>query len=173
MSEVRRELQEMLARPIRDPEDAERAARAAQALAEYIRAENHAHAVLDPSRVSSRRSPDGGDLDHLSLHQAAERVLEEAGIPLHVKELGQRIKAGGWTHKRSAHARPDQINYQLAARLPRHPKTFVRVAPNTFGLTKWGKGVAARQPLIGLFRSGSKDASVRIGEHPEEVFEDA
>jgi hypothetical protein len=146
--DVREELEAVLNRPIRSPADAEVAAAAAEALAAYLRGEEAALRVLGGG---SPEVPRSGDLAGLTLHAAAERVLEEAGTPLHVTELGRRIKAGGWRHPR-AKPRPDQINYQLAARLPRYPQ-FVRTAPNTFGLARWASEPpkAASRPRLGIF----------------------
>lgn len=136
------------------PEEAERAARAAEALAGYLRAERTAAEVLGD--VQQLVAAPAGVLENMTLHDAAERVLSEAGMPLHVRDLGTRIKAGGWSHPRSRNARPDQINYQLAARLARMPDRFRRVAPNTFGLAQWDDGSTGnrRKPRLGMFRSG-------------------
>lgn len=130
-------LNRLLMEPARRPEDARRAARAAQALAELLSAMENAKQVLaevDESGATSR----GQSLAGWTLQDAAEVILEEVGRPLHAKELGSRIKARGWRHPRGEPSRPDQIVYQLAARLPRHPDRFKRVAPNTFALKKWG-----------------------------------
>lgn len=174
MASLREELEAVLDRPIRRPEDAEQAARAAEALANYIRASQGAEEVLGLRGNEVREAPGAADLAGLTLHDAAERILDEAGIPLHVRQLGRQIKARGWTHKRSKRVRSDQINYQLAARLPRHADRFVRVAPNTFGLKKWElEGRERVKPRFALFRSGSSDTARQIGEHPDQIFEDA
>ncbi len=124
----------------------------------------------------------GGDirLTGLALHEAARRVLQEEGRPMHVQELGERIKARGWRHPRSRAARPDQINFQLAARLPRHPEAFRRVAPNTFALTAWDEEAPVRErprPRLPLFGSSDRAPDGRpwsewIGDHPEAPFDD-
>jgi hypothetical protein len=97
-------------------------------------------------------------------------VLEEAGQPLHAKELGSRIKARGWKHPRGAPS-PNQIVYQLAARLPRHPHRFRRVAPNTFGLAKWEDDVgprAPRKPALALFKGPGGSTARDIGDSHEQ-----
>jgi hypothetical protein len=168
MDDIRERLEDLLGTRPRTAADAERAARAAEALAAYLRLEESVQSLLDPTGPLPSGGTRTGSLEGQTLHEAAERVLEQAGIPLHVSELGRRIKAGGWKHKRSSNPRRDQINYQLAARLPRYPETFVRVAPNTFGLVSWGSTPAARPtPRLGLFDGGGKVTGRAIGDHPE------
>ncbi len=185
-------------------EEEERVAQAGRLLTEVIRLEGRARRLFgadplwelgygrtfgvwearDPSEASGQRrartSKDDPSLAGLSLHEAARRVLQEEGRPMHVQELGVRIKARGWRHPRSRAARPDQINYQLAARLPRHSQTFRRVAPNTFGLTAWGdrtphqERLRPRLPLVptaGTAPDG-RPWSEWIGDHPEAPVED-
>jgi hypothetical protein len=130
--------------------------------------EESVESLIDPTGPL----PEGGartkSFEGRTLHAAAKSVLEQAGTPLHVSELGRRIKAGGWKHKRSPNPRRDQINYQLAARLPRYPETFVRLAPNTFGLVSWGATPAARPTArLGLFDGGGKVTGRAIGDHPD------
>lgn len=166
MEDLRRRLEEVLARPVRSASDAERAAEAAEALAGYIRASERAEQVLggeDKKQVGT------GSLAGVTLEEAAERVLEQAGTPLHVRELGKRIKAGGWQHPRSTNARSDQIEYQLAARLPRQRQRFRRVAPNTFALAKWAHENLGqrRRPSVGLFAGSGEGVGRAIGESPE------
>jgi hypothetical protein len=111
-----------------------------------------------------------------TLHDAAAVVLEEAGAPLHAKELGSRIKARGWTHPRGGPSRPNQIVYQLAARLPRHSHQFRRVAPNTFALAKWGGDVGPRsppKPRIALFKGPGGNTGRLIGESDEQPAGDS
>jgi hypothetical protein len=168
MSDLKQRLEEVLHRPARSPADAEQAARAAEALASYLRLEADVARLLGEGEDQrAQPHPAGGRFSGLTLHTAAEAVLKEAKVPLHVRELGKRIKAGGWTHKRSANPRPDQIHYQLAARLPRHPETFVRVAPNTFALKDWGSSAKRPRPRLGLFRGGNKLTARDIGERPD------
>lgn len=168
---AREELEELVSGPFASPEDAERAARAAEALAAYLRADQAAMAILKGGSVAGMEADEGSAFSSLTLHDAAERVLEEAGVPLHVKELGKRIKAHGWKHRRSV-SRPDQINYQLAARLPRHSDVFVRIAPNTFALKRWGTSRAAQAPVkprLGLFKGPGGAVGRSIGEHADEA----
>jgi hypothetical protein len=172
MSDFADQLNALLRKPVRTPQDAERAARAAEALGELLRAEDKAERIL--SGESTDRSAQAGEnLSGKTLQDAAEAVLEEAGKPLHAKELGQRIKARGWNHPRGKPSRPDQIVYQLAARLPRYPERFRRVAPNTFGLTKWADAPPrpARRPKVGLFHGPGGDVGRQIGESPNEPAE--
>src|SRR6266480_3073299 len=110
---VQTELEELISRRPETAEDAEQIAAAAALLADYHRLESRAHA----------RSLAG-----LTLHEAAERVLADAGMPLHASELGRRMKAAGWRHPRTRNAPPQQIEHQLAARLP-HYAAFQKVSP--------------------------------------------
>lgn len=164
--DVRDRLEALLSRPIRSAADAEGAAAAAEALAAYLRGEEAALNVLGEGSPGPSRND---DLAGLTLHAAAERVLERAGTPLHVTELGRRIKAGGWRHPR-AKPRPDQINYQLAARLPRYPE-FVRTAPNTFGLARWRSDPPkpAARPSLGLFSGPGGAIGRSIGEAADQA----
>lgn len=176
MADLAESLGEILAKPVASARDAERAARAAEALADYLRASERAEVVIRESveALESNELHAPGDLAGLTLQDAAQIVLERAGTPLHVKELGRRIKAGGWRHPRSRAARPDQINYQLAARLPRQPERFKRVAPNTFALIGWDRAPERSQrrfPRMGVFKGGGEAIGRLSGEHPEAPLE--
>lgn len=169
MSELKERLEGILRFPAATVADAERAAQAAEALATYLRLEEHVSHLLGErdDRDHAEQSADE-PLKGMTLHHAAEQVLEEAKVALHVRELGKRIKAGGWTHKRSANPRPDQILYQLAARLPRHPDVFVRVAPNTFALREWTYDAKEQpRPRLGLFGGAGKTSAREIGDRPD------
>ena len=170
MSELKERLEEVLHGPTQTVADAERVAEAAAVLAAYLRVEEDAHRLFDMGHERQNSEPTRSrtnQFEGMTLHRAAQEVLEEAGTPLHVRELGKRIKAGGWRHKRSKNPHPDQIHYQLAARLPRLPKVFVRVAPNTFALTEWSSARPKPRPRIGLFRGASKIAGRDIGDQPD------
>jgi len=166
--DLREALEKARSRPIRTAADAEVAAAAAEALAAYIRAEENALQTLG---LGSPRDAEAapGDLSGLALHVAAERVLEAAGVPLHVSEIGKRMKARGWTHPR-ADPRPDQVNHQLAARLPRY-KRFVRTRPNTFGLAAWQTAPPkpAPRPKVGIFSGPGEHVAEAIGDRPDEA----
>jgi len=169
-------LESELRKPVRTSQDAQRMARVAEALAELLRASDEATRVLgDGGEVAPPATREGASLASLTLHDAAERVLERAGIPLHVKELGRRIKGGGWRHPRGEPSRPDRVLYQLAARLPRHPDKFRRVAPNTFALTKWGKQGTAQslsRPKVGLFAGKDATAARQIDQQQDAALQD-
>jgi hypothetical protein len=168
--ELKDALERELSTPVRSPGDADRHGEVAGLLGAYLRLEARAQAVLQETDKKTEGVSDG-HLRGMTLHDAAERVLEDAGVPLHVRELGARIKAGGWRHPRSV-ARPDQILYQLAARLPRHPDRFRRVAPNTFALAKWdqeGHRPRGRTPHVPLFRGSGEPVGRRIGESDDHV----
>ena len=112
---------------VEDDQAAARAAEAASILADLCRLENRAKRLLDPVTDTRRsRQP--------TLEEVAATVLKGAGEPLHARELGKRIRASGWTHPRSVNPSPDQIYFQLAARLPNHPDRFRKVAPATWAL---------------------------------------
>jgi len=175
MEDLRGRLEEALRHPIGSVEEAERAARIAEAMGAFLRAVELAEAALEGGSGAERHPLQGSDLSKMTLHEAAERVLEEAGVPLHVGELGKRIKAAGWRHRRSKAARPDQINYQLAARLPRHPDRFKRVAPNTFALARWNEASARSgraKPRLGLFKGPGGRMAASLGERAEEPVAD-
>jgi len=148
----------------------EGAEEAAQLLLEWIRLEGRARRVLSAARAATSS---GTDFSELTLHAAAQRVLEEEGRPLHARELGERIKARGWRHRRSPTPRPDQIVFQLAARLPKHGDVFRRVAPNTFALASWTKNGPPQRPKprLGIFSSGGGVTGAIIGEQPEAPME--
>jgi hypothetical protein len=169
MSDIEEELAAVVRAPIRTPADAEKAARAAEALADLLRAAEKARRArsIEPEVAAAAV---GGSLAGQTLQAAAEAVLEEAGRPIHAKELGNLIKARGWVHPRGKPSRPDQIVYQLAARLPRYPRRFRRVAPNTFALAKWGGNAAprsAQKPRVALFKGPCGDIGRLIGESSE------
>ncbi|MDQ4058265.1 MAG: winged helix-turn-helix domain-containing protein [Actinomycetota bacterium] len=167
LSELEERLAEILAKPVRTSADAEAAARAAEALLDILLARERAELALAPAAEARITTP--GDLSGLTLHDAAQRVLEQAGIPLHVRELGKRIKGGGWRHPRSRNAPPEQIQFQLAARLPRYPDRFQRVAPNTFALVSWGKRTTERpNPAIGIAEGPRGEIARTIGERYDE-----
>lgn len=171
MTTLKDRLEAAMAGPFHTPEDAERAARAAEALAAYIRAKTFAERALALDEAGSSSPPRAGDLAGLKLEDAAERVLDRVGRPMHVRELGKRIKDGGWDHPRSRNPRPDQINYQLAARLPRdRASRFRRVAPNTFILARWDHETRARpKPTFGLFASKNGPSARETGDRSDEV----
>lgn len=174
--ELKDRLEAELRKPVRSTQDAQRVARIAETLAQLLRASENAHRVLgDLGEVAPPNTQEEPSLASFTLHDAAERVLERAGIPLHVKELGRRIKAGGWRHPRGEPSRPDQLLYQLAARLPRHPDKFRRVAPNTFALVKWGeKGTAKSlsRPRVGLFAGEGAITGRQTGQKQDDVPQD-
>jgi hypothetical protein len=171
MSTLAERLSALLRDPILRHEDARRAAQAAEALADLLRASEKAEQILTGSMDIGAGQPTGS-VAGMPLQDAAEAVLETAGTPLHAKELGSRIKARGWTHPRGKPSRPDQIVYQLAARLPRFPDRFRRVAPNTFGLVKWDEATASVKPRLGTFKGPGGHVARRIGDHPNEPAED-
>jgi hypothetical protein len=165
------DLRDVLSGEIKTADDAERAREAADLLAALLRIESAAARLLGQEQESN--STRATDLRGMTLHDAAEQVLDDAGVPLHVKELGMRIKARGWTHPRSSHPRPDQILFQLAARLPRYPSRFRRVGPNTFALTRWEKSSGrgrARRPRTSLFRGPGEAIGRTTGESEEPVI---
>lgn len=162
-------LQELLRKPVRSPRDAWVAEAAARLLGELLRIEERVQELAGEAsgRMVSDHAPVYGDLARLPLHEAARIVLSEAGIPLHARELGERIKARGWRHPRSGTARPDQIVFQLAARLPKFPETFTRVAPNTFALTETPAQVERQKGRLGTF-SGPGWGEDGVGDQDEQ-----
>lgn len=172
---ARRRLSEVLAKPIKSPLDAERAARAAEILAAYLRADEEVGDLLDRTKDEVKTRPQGS-LAGITLHAAAEAVLSEAGVPLHARELGKRIRARGWNHPRSANPRRDQIVFQLAARLPRHATVFRRVAPNTFALVRWDEErtrMDVPKPRTGVFRGSGESVARAIGDRGDEAAGDS
>jgi hypothetical protein len=172
MEEIRQALEDLIGEPDADERDV---ARASEVLVEMLRVEGRARRIV-ARRVGERRQPvrSPGSLDHLTLHEAARRVLEDAGFPMHVRDLGTRIKARGWRHPRARSAPFDHLLHQLSARLPRHPE-FVRIRPNTFALKAWGGDLSGRtrpRPRAGLFEGDGFPWARWIGEHPDAIFED-
>jgi HB1, ASXL, restriction endonuclease HTH domain len=150
---LRAALEEIVQRPIDSLRDAELAREAADAIGQYLQWEASARRLLQQAH-GEPAPPPPESLQGLTLRQAAIRVLQDAGGPLHIKELGARIKAGGWRHPRAENPRPDLILFQLASQLRRHSETFRWVGPNTFALTEWhgrSPGGNDRLPRIGLF----------------------
>jgi hypothetical protein len=171
MSEVIEQLERLRVGPIRTPEEAEVAGEASRILGELLSLERRASLFVKESKTGKELS---GPLAGLTLHEAARRVLHDVGTPLHAKELGARIKARGWRHPRTDHAKADQIVFQLAARLPRHPETFRRVGPNTFALVEWGPEpfrAKRRTPRFGLFAGSGKAIGRLSGESEEAIRE--
>ena len=183
LSALKERLEEILRRPKLTARDAEEAGEAAKALADLLRGEERALRLLrsqgaPPAAGDTRNSAEAKKpywVTGLPLHSAAERVLEDLGWPMHVRELGVRIKSQGWQHPRSKTARPDQIQYQLAARLPRHPEVFKKFAPNTFGLATWGDAPPrseAPRPRLGLAASEGPFEQLDGYELMEDYFAD-
>jgi hypothetical protein len=168
VKDVRSELEDLVRASVLTADDAERASEAAKLLAEVIRIQGRVRELRSGAR--DRAAAPGGPFSELSLDEAARRVLEEAGVALHARELGARIKAGGWRH-RSASTRPGQIVHQLAARLPRSPDVFRRVSPNTFGLALWEDTPPKpkRRPRLGLFKGPGAGIAREIGERSSEA----
>ncbi len=170
---LRQELEALIGQPVESEEQEQAISEAGRLLVELLKLEGRARQLL----VQARRpgAGVGNDLAGLTLHDAARRILEEEGSPLHARDLGTRIKARGWRHPRGRPSRPDQIVFQLAARLPRHPDVFRRVGPNTFALAAWGAvppGKEARKARTGLFAGSGAPVSERIGEEPDAPFEE-
>jgi hypothetical protein len=162
-------LEAILRRPVTTSADARRAAEAAGLLADLLEIEARAVALdAEAAGVKEEAPSYGGDLEGLPLHEAARRVLLESGLPLHAREIGARMKARGWRHPRSPRARPEQIVYQLAARLPRLPDTFRRVAPNTFALVDAPQPKRPR-PRTGLFSGPAISELIGESEEPMEA----
>jgi hypothetical protein len=162
--EVKERLRAVLAAPVTTAAEARRHEEAAGKLREILEAEQRAAQLFagEAKAGYSTRSSLAG----LTLHEAARRVLEQAGRPLHAKVIGDLMKAGGWRHPRATHARPDLVVHQLAARLPSYA-AFERVAPQTFALTEWRETKEPVPPLIGVFDGPGGPVGRRIGESRE------
>jgi hypothetical protein len=146
--DTKEELRRVLAHPIRTPIEARQAEEAARMLRDILEAEQRADRLL--AKEEAAEYVVGAKLEGLTLHEAARRVLQRAGRPLHAKEIGVRMKAAGWRHPRATNPRSDQIEHSLAAQLPKYP-TFKRVKPQTFALAEWEETKEAPRPLIGIF----------------------
>lgn len=171
MRNVRDKLEDVRRRPVGSARDASIVEEAARLLGEMAETERRAARWLEEI-AADRSGRASRNLEGLTLHEAARCVLEEAGTPLHARELGARIKAGGWQHPRSTNARPEQIIFQLAARLPRYPNLFRRVGPNTFGLAEWGPRSERRAvPRLGTFRGPGTEIGRSIGDSEEPFAE--
>jgi hypothetical protein len=170
MSEVRSRLEELRSQPVESPADARIVEEAARLLGELADVETRARRWTEEIANPTR----GEGLAGLPLRKAARRVLEEAGVPLHARELGARIKARGWRHPRSPNAPEGRIMFQLAALLPRHPDLFRRVGPNTFALAEWEDGPIRKRPAprLGLFRGPGRAIGRSIGESEDPLSEE-
>jgi HB1, ASXL, restriction endonuclease HTH domain len=165
---LKERIQGILARPALTRRDAEEAAEIARLIADVVAVSERAAALLGRSDEEVGESLAGRTLD-----DAAEIVLRRVGHPLHGRELGATIKAAGWRHPRSSVARPDQIIYQLAARLPKDER-FERVAPNTFGLREWSTGDRTGRggpPRLRTFKGPAGPFAVSTTEHDPEIHE--
>lgn len=169
--DVKERLESVLSMNVSSPEDAERAGEAAQLLATYLRLEERVRALTESREETGR--PEGQSVAGLTLPDAAERVLDAEGVPLHARDLGALMKARGWRHPRSKVARPELILHQLAGRLPRDSR-FRRVAPQTFALAKWGDESPGgrRKPKLPLFEGPGTSIAAEMDNAPEAPFED-
>jgi hypothetical protein len=180
IDEVKRTLQAIRSRPIRTAEEARVAAEALKALASLLRAEERARRLTGVAS-GGLEGPTASASQSRPLHEVAEEVLRRAGVPLHAKELADRIYASGWRHPRPPYQRPDRFVAQVTARLSKHDHrdAFRRVGPNTFALAEWGPQTPERprrKPRLPLFSSGQlvdgQPISRWIGDHPDAPFED-
>lgn len=71
-----------------------------------------------------------GPLTDLGWGEAIERVIEEAGRPLHVKDIWNLLTEGGFRTEASDPKR------SIVAIVIRNPGVFVRVAPNTYAIER-------------------------------------
>lgn len=160
--DIKEDLREILRRPVASSEDARRAEEAARRLRDILEAEQRAEAAF--ARESAASYGRASSLMGLTLHDAARRVLEKAGRPLHAREIGVRMKAAGWKHPRSRKAKPEQIVHSLAAQLPKHGE-FKRVKPQTFALSEWQEiHDTAPPPLVGIFQGPRAPTGRRISD---------
>jgi hypothetical protein len=161
---LKERIAQILQRSVLTARDALEAAEAARLIADAIAVEERAAALLGEPPAEGGEGLAGRTLD-----DAAELVLRQAGQPLHGRELGARIKAAGWRHPRTKVARPDQIVFQLAARLPKDER-FVRVAPNTFGLREWSTGGEHRErPRLRTFKGPAGAVAASTLERDDEI----
>jgi hypothetical protein len=75
-----------------------------------------------------------GPLFVMSWKEAMRHVLAEAGEPLHVRAIAERLRAGGF---RSTSKDPERSIVSIAIR---SPKVFERRGPNVFGLVGHREG---------------------------------
>ncbi|MEX2394500.1 MAG: winged helix-turn-helix domain-containing protein [Actinomycetota bacterium] len=153
-----------------DRAGAERAARASGLLAEFYGLCERADELLQEPEPPS--DTHGSDVKGLTLHEAAKRVLEDAGTPLGLHELSRRIRARGWQHPRSTRALPEQLYHQLSAQLPKKTDTFERVSRGTFGLRGWNDpNVERPKPRLGVFSAPGQLSAREISEREDELYE--
>jgi len=158
---IQSDLEQLIHRRPQNAEEAERIAEAASLLAEYHWLVAKVRGLLN--KTDQRRAA-SGSLAGLALHEAADRALTEAGVPLHAKELGRRMKARGWRHPRARNAPPDRIEHQLAARLPLYPQ-FRKVAPQTFALASWGDSYPGASPSAAPLTALFAGSGAAMGAH--------
>lgn len=168
-------LRALTGRPIDSPADGRVVEEAARLLTMLLEMEERV-AVLEggatpppEGEMVGEHAPAYGDFKTLPLHEAARRVLLEDGFVMHARTLAIRLYIRGWRPRRTPDAKPRRIADQIAARLPRHPETFVRVAPNTF----WLVGVEARprpRPTLPLF-SGPGDLDAKALTESDDAYQ--
>lgn len=172
---LRSRLDELVKRPISSPEAGRLVEEAARLLTTLLEIEQRVAELEDgkplrPAKVGERAPVYGAaDFGALSLHDAAERVLSEAGFPMHVRDLAVRLIAREWRGRNAARPKPRPLADQLAARLPRHPETFVRVRPNTFALVGMDPHAKRPKPSVGIFEGPEGFSAAEIDD--SEPFE--
>lgn len=153
---LRRRLDDLVKRPITSPDEGRLVEEAARLLTMLLEIEQRVADLEGGNKPAARvaeQAPGYGanDFTSLPLHEAARRVLGEAGFPMHSRDLAVRLIARGWRGRGPDRPKPARLADQLAARLPRHPAFFVRVRPNTFALV--GMDLDAKRPVprLGVF----------------------
>lgn len=88
---------------------------------------------ISPVRsVRARLQAARNGLSGLSMIDAAERVLAEAGRPMHIMEIVDEMLARGFEYEKH----PTALRASLTGSIERKP-TFRRTAPATYGLSVW------------------------------------
>ena len=175
---LRRRLDGLFKLPIATPEDGRRVEQAARLLTTLLEVEQRVAELeadgkpVRPAKVGEQAPQYGADFGALSLHEASQRILAEAGFPMHVRDLAVRLIARGWRGRNGARPKPRPLADQLAARLSRHPQTFVRVRPNTFALVGMDPHATRPKPRLGIFDGPGGDFAANIGDVAEMFEED-
>lgn len=129
-----------------------------------------------PARTSSGNEggePQGtGEFAGLSASRAAERVLEDAGRPMHIRAIAEALCERGYGKKPA-----DELRVSLYTTLYRR-NAFVRLPypKATFGLAKWGSPEAQAERLASGGAQGDRSGGARPhagaeepGETPTEI----
>src|SRR5262245_50010337 len=115
---------------------------------DLVEAENRAKQLREAISVIEKLIPQGemffrlggtmrvldvSPLTNLSMIEAAERVLIDAGRPMHILQIARDMLRRGFKYEKDEAA----LRASLTGSIERKKSTFRRVAKATYGLTAW------------------------------------